>query len=183
MFGSLRNKRRDRPGVLAARLATAEARHPRAPEPTVATALAALRPLALAAVAEDATVGEALRVMAECDAAAVAVTSAAGVAGVFSERDYARNGATGARAAKDAPVAEAMSRTVAEAAPSDTVRRCLDLIAERGVTHAVALDRGRLVGLLSRADLLAAQVAWHERVFHEIEVDQKLLFLRGTYSC
>jgi hypothetical protein len=45
------------------------------------------------------------------------------------------------------------------------------------------LDRGRLIGLLSGTDLLAARIAHHERIFHETELDQKLLFLRGTYSC
>jgi CBS domain-containing protein len=54
---------------------------------------------------------------------------------------------------------------------------------ERRVTHVAVLDQGRLVGLLSETDLLAARIAHHERIFRETEMDQKLLFLRGTYSC
>jgi CBS-domain-containing membrane protein len=72
---------------------------------------------------------------------------------------------------------------VARVAPADSVRRCLDLMNEQALTHAAVFDEGRLVGLLSQTVLLAAQVAFHERVFYETEVDQKLLFLRGTYSC
>ena len=53
----------------------------------------------------------------------------------------------------------------------------------RRATHVAVVDQQRLVGLLSQADLLAALIAYHERIFHETEMEQKLLFLRGTYSC
>ncbi len=81
------------------------------------------------------------------------------------------------------PVVDIMSRFVAGVAPADSVRRCLSLLHERQVTHVAVVDQGRLVGLLSQADLLAARIAYHERIFHETEMDQKVLFLRGTYSC
>jgi len=101
MFWHLRSKDRERPGVLAARRAVCEARHPRAPEPTAQSVLASLGPREVAAVAEDATVFDALKIMAERDAAAVAVTSSAGVVGIFSERDNAR---MSLRADSDHPV-------------------------------------------------------------------------------
>jgi len=182
MFGLRKDKGRDAgTGVLAGRLATAQACHPRVPEVTAGAALAA-SPRPVAILPEGATVGDALRAMADGGASAVAVTSSSSLTGIVSERDHARAAALG-RARDDAPVASVMSRDAAAVAPSDSVRRCLALLAERRVTHAVVLDGGKVVGLLSEVDLLRAQVAWHERVFHEIEVDQKLLFLRGTYSC
>ena len=80
-----------------------------------------------------------------------------------------------------------MTRGVAHVAPRDGVRRCLSLMSEGQAAHQGAyvavLDRGRLVGLLSHNDLLAELIAYHQRIFHEAELDQKLLFLRGTYSC
>ena len=121
--------------------------------------------------------------MAERDTAAVAVLSPAGLAGIFSERDHARNCLLGNRTANNTPVADIISRSVAGVAPADSVRQCLVLMNERQITHVAVLDQGRLLGLLSQADLLTAQIAYHERIFHETEMDQKLLFLRGTYSC
>jgi len=182
MSGSPRSEGREKTGVLAARQAITEAQHPRVPEPTAKSALARLGPLDVATVGEDATALDALKVMAERDTAAVAVVSPAGLVGIFSERDHARN-SLGNRTANDTPIIDIMSRSVAGVAPADSVRRCLALMNERQVAHVAVLDQGRLVGLLSQADLLAAQIAYHERIFHETEMDQKLLFLRGTYSC
>ena len=121
--------------------------------------------------------------MAERDTAEVAVVSPAGLVGIFSERDHARNCLLGNRTANNTPVVDIMTRSVAGVAPADSVRHCLAVVNERQVTHVAVLDQGRLVGLLSQADLLVARVAYHERIFHEAEMDQKLLFLRGTYSC
>ena len=56
-------------------------------------------------------------------------------------------------------------------------------MSERQITHLAVLDQGRVAGLLSKADLMAAQIAYLERIFRETEMDQKLLFRRGTYSC
>lgn len=183
MFGSLRNKGREKTSVLAARQAVPEAQHPRVAEPTARSVLANSGALDVATVGEDATVFDALKVIAERDTAAVAVATPAGLIGIFSERDHARGSLTGNRAAKETPVIDVMTRFVARVAPDDSVRRCLFVMNERNVTHAAVLDQGRLIGLLSGTDLLRAQIAYHERIFHETEVDQKLMFLRGTYSC
>ncbi|MGO9547057.1 MAG: CBS domain-containing protein [Rhodomicrobium sp.] len=183
MYGFPRRKGREKTTVLAARQAIPEAQHPRVPEPTAKSVLARLGQRAIATVGDDATVHDALSVMAERDTAAVAVLSPAGLAGIFSERDHARNCLLGNQTANDTPVAGMMTRSVAGVAPADSVRDCLALMNERQITHVAVLDQGRLAGLLSQADLLAAQIAYLERIFHETEVDQKLLFLRGTYSC
>ena len=179
MFESTR--RGDSEGSLAARLAIPKAQHPRVPEPTAKSLLADLG--GVATVGEDAAALDALKIMAERDTAAVAVMSRAGLLGIFSERDHARHGLAARQTANDTPVVDIMSRFVASVAPADSVRRCLALMSERKVTHLAVLDQGQLIGLLSQADLLAAQIAYHERIFHETELDQKLLFLRGTYSC
>ena len=76
-----------------------------------------------------------------------------------------------------------MTRIAARVAPADSVRRCLEQMTERRAAQAAVLDQGRLIGLLSLTDLLAAEVAYLERIFYETEVDQKLMFLRGAYSC
>ncbi len=178
-----RGEKREQAGVLAARLAIPEAQHPRVSEPTAKSTLARSGPWAVATVGEDATVLDALKVMVERDTAAVAVMSPAGIVGIFSERDHARNGMPLNRTANDTPVVDIMTRFVAGVGPGESVRRCLALMNERRVTHVAVLDQGRLVGLLSEADLLAARIAYCERIFQETEMDQKLLFLRGTYSC
>jgi CBS domain-containing protein len=183
MSRSPRSEGREKTGTLAARQAIIEAQHPRVPEPTAKSALERFGPPAAATVSDDATVLDALRVMAERDTSAVAVVSPEGLAGIFSERNYARNFLPGNRTADNTPVAGVMTRSEAGVAPMDSVRHCLTLMKERQLTHVAVLDQGRLLDLLSQAELLAAQISYLERIFYETEMDQKLLFLRGTYSC
>jgi CBS domain-containing protein len=174
---------REHTGVLAERLTIPTARHERVSEPTAKSALAHSGPRDAATVREDATVADALKIMAERDTAAVAIVSPAGFAGILTERDYARKCPPGDGMANNAPVTDVMTPVAASVAPEDSVGQCLAVMNEQRATHLAVLDRGRLVGLLSQADLLAAQIDYYERVFHEAEMDQKLLFLRGTYSC
>jgi CBS domain-containing protein len=173
-------KGRERAGVLAARHSIAKPRHPRVSEPTAGATLAGAP--GVAAVGLAAKVIDALTAMAERDASAVAVMSPDGLAGVFCERDYARLSA-GNEAVRDMAVAAVMTKRVTRVAPTESVRRCLDLMDETHAAVAAVIDGGRLLGLLSRADLLAAEVAYLARILHETELDQKLLNLRGTYSC
>lgn len=183
MFGFPRGEGREKKGALAQRLAIPEAQHPRVPEPTAKSVLADAGPLEVASVGEDAMALDALNVMVERDVSAVAVVSSAGVLGIFSEREYARTRLPANRTERDTPVVEMMAEGIALAAPADSVRRCLALMDERRAAHVAVVDQQRLLGLLSRTDLLAALIAYHERIFHETEIEKKLLFLSGTYSC
>ncbi|HXP95612.1 MAG TPA: CBS domain-containing protein [Telmatospirillum sp.] len=168
--------------ILAERHAIGHAHHPRVAEPTVRSLLAK-RQDEVPVVGEDAMVLDALAVMTECDSGAVVVLSESGLAGLFSERDHARNCLLGNRTASNTPVTDLMTRALDFATPAQSVADCLALMTEKRLTHIPVFDQGKLVGLLSRSDLLEARLAFHERVFHETELDQKLLFLRGTYSC
>jgi CBS domain-containing protein len=169
-------------GALGERVEVARANHARVAEPTVASVLSQSA-AAVPAVAEDAMVLDALKVMTEFDCAAVAVMSAGGLVGVFSERDLARNYLLGNGTTGDTPVIELMTDGVDCACPDQSVSDCLAVMNGKGLAIIPVLDRGMLLGLVSQTDLLKAQLAFHERVFHETELDQKLLYLRGTYSC
>jgi CBS-domain-containing membrane protein len=171
------------PGALAARQTIPEAQHPRVSKPTAKSVLERFGLPCVPTVNDAAMVSDALGVMAELDVAAVAVMSREELIGTFSERDYARNCPQGDSAANNMPVAGFMTRFEAGFAPADSVRHCLALMNGRRLNHVAVLDQGHLAGLLSQAQLLAAQIRYYERVFYEIEMDQKLLFLRGTYSC
>lgn len=183
MFGSSGSNDRGTGGVLADRRAVPESRHPRVTEPTAGSVVAGLGASAHAAVDTDATVLDALREMATADTGAVAVVGPSGLVGIFSERDHARTPLLGNRTPADTPLTEALAAPPAVVAPTDGLAHCLALLRERRATHLAVVEAGRLVGLLSEGDLLAATVAWRERIAHETELDQRLLFLRGTYSC
>jgi hypothetical protein len=54
---------------------------------------------------------------------------------------------------------------------------------ENHLRYLPVREQGKLIALLPREDFLAEMVAYLERVFKENELDQKIVFLQGTYSC
>ena len=54
---------------------------------------------------------------------------------------------------------------------------------ENHTRNLPVLDRDQAVALISREQVLSELVQYLERVFHEHELDQQIVFLRGTYSC
>jgi CBS domain-containing protein len=148
--------------------------------------LQALCPKALediAAVSLDATVLDALLVMAEHDVGAVPVLSNDRVVGVFSERDFSRGAILDGKDAKTVSICDAMTKCEVFATPAQTMQQCLRLMTEKRLRHIPVVDGDTLVGMVFLDELLKAIVSHHERVFHELELDWSILFRQGLYSC
>ena len=131
----------------------------------------------------DATVLDAVKVMAEQAVGSVVVLDGERVAGVFSERDYVRMTLTGAGPVDQTPMRQVMSDGVNFATPMQTAHACLALMNEKRLDCIPVLEDGKLLGLLSIDDVQKAIIAQYEGIFQAIELDQKILFLQGTYSC
>ncbi len=156
--------------------------HPRIPPLTVKNLLTLKLP-EVYSVTAGAMVLEALAVMAEHDVGAVVVLDEGRVAGICSERDYARMGVVSAGTAEVTPVSHIMTDCVVFATPSQTAQRCLELMNENRLHYIPVIQDGRLLGLLSIGDVLKEIIAQYECIFQAHELDQRILFLQGTYSC
>jgi CBS domain-containing protein len=130
-----------------------------------------------------ATVLDALRLMAEKNIGAVVVLRGEQLAGIFTERDYARKGILANRFAKDTPITDVMTKEVVYVTGSHTVPQCMGLMADRHIRHLPVIDEGKLLGILSIRDLLKEVVSHHEHVIKDLELERLVLFAQGTYSC
>ncbi len=156
--------------------------HPRI-HPLTVKHLLALKLPEVYSVSSAAMVSEALAVMAEHDVGAVVVLDGERVVGMFSERDYARMGFVAAGMADGTRVSHRLTPCEVFATPSQTAQRCLEMMNENRVSYLPVIDDGRLLGLLSIGDLLHEIIVHYERIFQAHELDQRILFLQGTYSC
>ena len=152
--------------------------HPRVPPLTVRRLLART-PSPAHAVAVDAPVRAALQAMAEHAVRAVVVVDGSRVVGVFSENAAASRDP----AATLEPLRQAIDGMAVVATGEQTVQECIALMDEKRVRYLPVCEDGRLIGLLTLDDLLRGVIAHYELVFRELELDQRILFLRGTYSC
>lgn len=127
------------------------------------------KPAGITSVSPDTTVFEMLGVMAERNVGAVVVIEDGRLAGIVSERDYARSVVLKGRSSKDTPVREIMTARVVTVTPEHRVRDCMALMTDKRVRHLPVLEDGRLVGVVSIGDVVKEVIAEQESLIADLE--------------
>ena len=97
---------------------------------------------------------DALEMMARHNIGAVPVVDDDQLAGIFTERLYARNVFLKGRASPNTRLADVMVRDVITVAPDATVEMCMSLMNDKQIRHLPVLANNRIVGLVSVGDLM-----------------------------
>lgn len=121
------------------------------------------------AIGPDARVIDALKLMAEKDVGALIVTEGGRIAGVISERDYARKVILHGKSSHDIAVRDIMTGKVVTVQPRHTVEECMALMTEKRIRHLPVVEGERLVGVLSIGDLVKAVIAEQEATIRQLE--------------
>ena len=100
------------------------------------------------------SVYDALQLMAEKNVGALVVTEGKTVAGIFSERDYARKVTLLGRRSRELSVREIMSTNVIHVALRDSIELCMELMTQKHIRHLPVVEEGALVGLISIGDVV-----------------------------
>jgi CBS domain-containing protein len=124
----------------------------------------------------EATVFEALQLMAGRNIGALVVLSQNGLQGIFTERDYTRKVVLHGKSSKETLVSEILSPDLIVAAPDSTIEDCMRLMTENRVRHLPVLDGMELVGLVSIGDL----VNWIISA-QNVEIVQLHSYIAGQY--
>lgn len=106
------------------------------------------------AVAAGASVIDAIRSMADNHVGALLVMEGDRLAGIVSERDYARKVVLQGRSSATTAVREIMSFPVVTAAPTDTVDQAMRLMTDHRIRHLPVLQGEKVVGVVSIGDLV-----------------------------
>jgi CBS domain-containing protein len=110
-------------------------------------------------VEPDATVFEALQLMAEKEVGALVVMQGAQIVGLVSERDYARKIILHGRASPTTLVREIMSSPVMYIHLDQAIEECMSLMTEKRTRHLPVIEDGKLVGLISIGDIVKSIIA------------------------
>ncbi|RMF44874.1 MAG: CBS domain-containing protein [Anaerolineae bacterium] len=111
-------------------------------------------------VAPDATVFEALQLMAEKDVGALLVMDGDRLVGIFSERDYARKVILRDRSSRQTLVREIMTSQVICVSPEQTIDECMALMTARHIRHLPVVDSNqRVCGVISIGDVVKAVIS------------------------
>ncbi len=120
-------------------------------------------------IGPDARVIDALKLMADKDVGALVVTEGAKIAGIISERDYARKVILQGKSSHDVAVREIMTARVVTVQPRHTVEECMALMTEKRIRHLPVTEGERLIGVLSIGDLVKEVIAEQEATIKQLE--------------
>ena len=121
------------------------------------------------AVAPEASVFDALKLMADKNIGALLVMEAEKVAGIITERDYARKVVLTSRSSKETPVREIMTSAVMYVRPDQTNEECMVLMTENRLRHLPVMDGDQLIGLVSIGDLVKATISEQQFTIEQLE--------------
>jgi len=137
---------------------------------TVAEILKSKPPSSVHTVTPQDTVLQALKVMAEHGIGALLVMQGDEIAGIFTERDYARKVALAGRTSGDTRVSEVMTSAVRFVRPSQNTDQCMALMTENRLRHLpVVDDAGRLAGIVSIGDLVKHIISEQQFIIEQME--------------
>jgi CBS domain-containing protein len=129
------------------------------------------------AIGPQATVFDALVLMAEKDIGAVVVVEAEKLVGIFSERDYARKVVLKGRTSKATKVGELMTPGVFYVHLDQTVEECMALMTNKHIRHLPVMDNDKLVGMITIGDAVKAVIADQAVMIQSLEN-----YIRGGYG-
>ncbi|MDH3230483.1 MAG: CBS domain-containing protein [Alphaproteobacteria bacterium] len=122
----------------------------------------------------DDTVFDAIKKMADNDVGSVVVIEDDRPAGIFTERQYARNVILKGRSSPMTSVRDVMEKRVVCVHPRQTVDECMAVMTDKRIRHLPVLDHKKLVGIVSIGDLVKSKIA-----DQEFTIERLVEYVRG----
>jgi CBS domain-containing protein len=105
-------------------------------------------------IAPEATVFDAIKLMAEKNVGALPVMSQGALVGIFTERDYTRKIALMGKTSRDTRVSEVLSDELICVTTNDSIEECMRLMTEHRIRHLPVVENKKLLGIISIGDLV-----------------------------
>lgn len=131
--------------------------------------LLAGKPGEIWSIAPNVSVYRALELMAEKNIGALLVLEAGKLAGIISERDYARKVILQGRSSKTTAVDELMTPLVFHVSPEQTLEHCMALMTSKRIRHLPVLEGDRVVGIVSIGDVVKAIITEQASAIKQLE--------------
>jgi CBS domain-containing protein len=120
-------------------------------------------------IPRETIVFDALKIMADKNVGALVVLDGGKVAGILSERDYARKVILHGKSSRELKAGEIMSATVYFVSPEQNIDDCMALFTNKRVRHLPVLQNDELIGIISIGDVVKAIIAEQEYTIKHLE--------------
>ena len=120
-------------------------------------------------VSPDATVLDALKIMAEKNIGSVIVMAEGRYQGIITERDYSRKITLKGKSSTDTKVAEIMSTQLPNLSPEDTLERCMELMSDKNIRYLPVFKNNELKGIISMSDVVKETILSQQEMINHLE--------------
>jgi len=120
-------------------------------------------------ISPQATVYEALQIMADKNIGAVLVIEKGKLAGILSERDYARKVILKGKASKETLVRDLMTTNVLYVDPDKNVEDCMFLMITKHIRHLPVMENEQLIGIISINDVVKTIISEQQFAIDTLE--------------
>jgi CBS domain-containing protein len=105
-------------------------------------------------ISPNTSVYHSLELMVEKNVSALLVMENGKLAGIFTERDYARKVALKGKSSKDTLIGDIMTRDLITVSPESTIDECMALMTGKYIRHLPVVSNENLVGIISIGDVV-----------------------------
>jgi len=120
-------------------------------------------------ISPEASVLDAVRLMAQKSVGALTVMEGSTLVGVITERDYARKVILKGRASDSTTIREIMTSEVITTTGDESVEKCMNMMTDGRMRHLPVVDNGDVVGIISIGDLVKAVIADQKEEIEHLE--------------
>ena len=120
-------------------------------------------------VGPNATVREALEIMAQHNIGALLVMDGEALKGIFSERDYARKVALKGKSSNDAKVSDVMTSNVITINTNHSIDQCMQIMTDKHIRHLPIVNGLQVIGLISIGDVVREMIAYQKSMIEQLQ--------------
>ncbi len=117
----------------------------------------------------ETTVYHALELMMEKNISALLVTKNGKLAGIFTERDYARKIVLKGKSSKETLIQEVMTTNPVSVSSEATIEHCMYLMTHQFIRHLPVIQEEELVGVVSIGDLVKSIIEEQQFIIENLE--------------
>jgi len=111
----------------------------------------------------------AIEQMCERNIGGLLITEGGKLAGIFTERDYARKLILKGKSSKDTPISELMTKNPFTVTPENTIEDCMTLMTEKHIRHLPVVSGDGIVGVISIGDVVKQIIQDQKAIIEHLE--------------
>jgi CBS domain-containing protein len=112
---------------------------------------------------------KAIELMCEKNIGGLLILEKGKLAGIFTERDYARKLILKGKSSKDTPIGELMTPNPFTVTPDSSIDDCMKLMTDKFIRHLPVMENGELIGMISIGDVVRHVINEQRDIIEHLE--------------